>query len=152
MEFDDDEEEVPMVKERAVFPMKKMKKEKKKKSLAPPLVSASFTLDSILFSQDPSGFWTWESVCSLLSALLGSPADVQKQQQQLEQVMKELSIKDKNCLATAVVLVLLEQHFADQKITWDLISKKGRGWIRRQIKQQQQPLIDKVKIILTTKL
>lgn len=49
----------------------------------------------------------------------------------------------------AVALVLLQLRFADSKTTWDLISKEGCGWLRRQIKSQQQPLMDKVRSILS---
>lgn len=82
----------------------------------------STSLYAILFSQSPVGFWSWETAHSFLISLYGQP-DAQNLQHQLEQILVELSIGEDKSLVTAAILVLLELHFADNRSTWDLISK-----------------------------
>ena len=89
---------------------------------------------TLIMKQKASGSWALGEVSNLLGSSL-SPEAIKKA---ISAVVDGDASADAEAIwVTAIVIAFLEARFPDQKTNWDLVVKKAKRWIAKQVKTVQ---------------
>ncbi|KAF2663856.1 hypothetical protein BT63DRAFT_430111 [Microthyrium microscopicum] len=91
-----------------------------KKNITPSSKQTGVSLQSLIALQTFEGFWIWnEQLCHATGTDMTSA--------------KKVTNLDKNVLATAIAIRVLETKWAAEKDTWELIVDKAKNWIENKV-------------------